>query len=910
MSYESRLKRTLLRIVPVSREELEVTEIVSGQPLSELPGVLGLTGPTTVIDLSSPSLAGVSRKYIPPRPCHAFTPLNQLAAQLGLEIYVRFYEISGIPIYFVTEPQVTDLTKRLYVYFKSKIGELGVSSRDLVKFISEEFEDLGISPKYALGDPAVKAAVYYLWRDLYGYGPLEIPMEDPDVEEVSWFHHDSPVEVVDREVGSRYPNAEFVLTNIFIPRYVDEVKKKYTMGLITRSIASRGKVGLTIARPLVETRIPDPSGFGFHRLAAHSDVTGRSYGLTIRKFPQVKLNLARLISFGSLNGLMAAYLLLQLLKRGFVMIVGGMASGKTTLLQALISALPLSYKVITVEDTPELSTPSHNWHPLYVRPAPKASELEDISFSRLVIHGLRHRGTIVTLGEARGEEFAYLIQAAASGHGAICLRPNAVVIVKVNGRSRLVELRELEGVIAQSGDLQILSYDLVRGVAVWRRLTGLYRVHAQRWVRIRTASGRVIEATPDHRLPVASGGRVVVKPAEQVAPGDELLLSPPAPLEESNRSVVVDGVYVELTRSVGRIVGGVLASGWISGRGAVLPRTPELEESAYAVARAYGATVRVTRRRIYVESRFISRVIQAAIDALASPLSLPREFAHGLADVLRPGTVVMGEPRLLHGVHYALRAVGVESAVSGVELRVLGNLLLRDPVVEVLTVEEPGEAYDVEVEDTHTFVTDNSVVSMNCTFHAHDPFSLFARITAPPINAAPESLRLITSVAYISQTKTFARGYPETVRRVVKVYELGDVQKLRAGDPGGFTVVFEWNPLTDAHSPGLRLSNGSGFIEDLLELWSRSNTLRTLGAGLYSDAEASRVLADLVAIATFLQKQAEEKVYDMKAFHSNITKFYLEMDTTSAKIWELLKSTGVHREAQRIYEEKRGEAQH
>jgi len=86
----------------------------------------------------------------------------------------------------------------------------------------------------------------------------------------------------------------------------------------------------------------------------------------------------------------------------------------------LISAMPMTYKIITIEDTPELSTPAPNWHPLYLRRAPAGSELEDVTFSRLLTHSLRHRGTIVTLGEVRGKEFSDLVQAAASGHGAAC----------------------------------------------------------------------------------------------------------------------------------------------------------------------------------------------------------------------------------------------------------------------------------------------------------------------------------------------------------------------------------------------------------------------------------------------------------------------------------------------------------
>ena len=420
-------RRLLEKVIPVSREELEATYIIHGQPYPDVMEYLLREAETrTYIDLSDPN--NPTGIYIPRRPIHAHPPLSSIAQPLGLEINVRILIVDptpphylGIPLYFVEEPRPTELTRRLYIFLRHKIGETGVTRpADIINVFRETLEGLGVDPDYALALGDVKAAIYYVYRDLAGYGPLEVPMTDELVEEVSWYRYDGPVAVVDKEIQSKMPNVEFVYTNIFIPPYVDDTLRRFLLTQAVRIAAARARTGLTTARPLAEARIPDPKGLGFHRYAAHLEMVGLSPALTIRKFPYRRMSITELIKYNTLSPLAAAYLIYQLLHRGFILIVGEMGSGKTTLLNALISSVPATRKVITIEDTPELSTPAFNWHALYVRRAPKESELEDVTFSKLVQHSLRHRGSVVTLGEVRGEEMSDLIQSAASGHGAVC----------------------------------------------------------------------------------------------------------------------------------------------------------------------------------------------------------------------------------------------------------------------------------------------------------------------------------------------------------------------------------------------------------------------------------------------------------------------------------------------------------
>lgn len=882
------VKRVLQRVVSVPREELEVAEIISGRPLSELVGVLGFGGEAVnYVELSSPAMKG-DRRYIAPRAMHLQHPLISIAEPLNLEVWVRFYEVNNIPVYFVDEPPVTDMVKKLYVYLRSRISEIGLRGGDVLKLAREVFEDLGVDPDYAFSDDEVKTAIYYVWRDLLNYGPLEIPMEDVKVEEISWYAHDGIVLVVDKDIANIYPNAEFVYTNITLPHHIDENKKLFLATQVIRAITSKARSGLTVSKPLSEARIRDPSGRGFHRLAAHLDIVSRSPGLTIRKFPPLKLSLTSLISSNTLSELEAAYLLYQLIKRGFILIVGGMASGKTTLLQALISSLPISYKVVTIEDTPELSTPAQNWHPLYVRRAPKESELENVDFSRLVIHSLRHRGTVVTLGEVRGAEMADLIQAAASGHGAICLRPSARLVVRIGGKAAVTTMRDVyRAFLENPGGVEALSIDLSTGALVWRRITNVFRTLSPSWIRIYTASGRILEMTPDHRLPVITeSGAHAIKKAWELRVGDSVIVPAKLPRTHPVKNyIIVGGVYIHLDRFLGRQYAAYL-KGRKSRRGVVVPLDSEISIPYLA---KIGVSIAAKKKSLLLGGQAL-KIFERLDDTIKmNPLSLPTEFLRGVAEGLGRGILDLDE-ELAHALHFALKTVGVDTSILGGNSLVVNGFfesgVISDPIVRIEVLEgEDEEAYDIEVDGTHTFVTDSSIVSMNCTFHAHDPESVLARITSPPINAAPESLRLITSIVHIAYTKTYARSeMGESVRRVKRIFEIYDVK----GRTPISSTVFEWDPRRDTHNPSL-FYDGKLYmnraVETLTEIWVKSKTLKILGETTYGRREPYRILSDILALAIFLRKQIEAGVFDIKRLLMNLTAFYLIMDGVANKLW-------------------------
>ena len=92
---------------------------------------------------------------------------------------------------------------------------------------------------------------------------------------------------------------------------------------------------------------------------------------------------------------------------------GGTASGKTTLLNALIALIPDDERIVAIEDTLELRIDSPNC----VRFEARGLQQGAVTIRDLVRHALRHRPDHIVVGEVRGGEAADLLQALNTGHG-------------------------------------------------------------------------------------------------------------------------------------------------------------------------------------------------------------------------------------------------------------------------------------------------------------------------------------------------------------------------------------------------------------------------------------------------------------------------------------------------------------
>lgn len=179
-----------------------------------------------------------------------------------------------------------------------------------------------------------------------------------------------------------------------------------TLRLIVERIVA--PLGLRADRtmPLVDARLPDGSRV---HIAVPPLALDGPY-LTIRKFASKPFTLDEFC-----DRPVAALLRRAVIEKKSMVISGGTGTGKTTLLNALAASVPLSERVITIEDAAELRLPGDHVVRLEARPA-NAEGVGEVTIRNLVRSALRMRPDRLIVGEVRGGEAFDMVQAMSTGH--------------------------------------------------------------------------------------------------------------------------------------------------------------------------------------------------------------------------------------------------------------------------------------------------------------------------------------------------------------------------------------------------------------------------------------------------------------------------------------------------------------
>ncbi len=236
--------------------------------------------------------------------------------------------------------------------------------------------------------------------EMFGLSRLEYLLFDPQLEEIVVNKARAPVIVYHRKYG-------WVKTNISFDSEGE-----------VANYAS--KIGRRVGRQLATlTPILDAHLIGGERVNATLypiSVSGNT--LTIRKFSAEPLTIPVLLGSNTLSYDMAAMLWQGIQFEMNLLVVGGTASGKTSMLNALLMLLPPTQRILTIEDTREIELPAYfdNWVPMVARP-PNPEGLGAVTVLDLMINSLRMRPDRIIVGEVRrAEEAQVMFEAMHTGH--------------------------------------------------------------------------------------------------------------------------------------------------------------------------------------------------------------------------------------------------------------------------------------------------------------------------------------------------------------------------------------------------------------------------------------------------------------------------------------------------------------
>ena len=181
-------------------------------------------------------------------------------------------------------------------------------------------------------------------------------------------------------------------------------------------LAQRCGKYISYANPLLDGSLPDGSRVN---ATYTTDVSSRGPTFTIRKFTKIPWTPIQLLNMNSLSPEMLAYFWILLEYKSNVLISGGTASGKTTLLNAIAFFIPPEARVVSIEDTRELNLPRENWLPSVARMSFGTDKIGEVNLYSLLKNSFRQNPNYVIVGEVRGKEASVLFQGMASGHASI-----------------------------------------------------------------------------------------------------------------------------------------------------------------------------------------------------------------------------------------------------------------------------------------------------------------------------------------------------------------------------------------------------------------------------------------------------------------------------------------------------------
>jgi len=227
------------------------------------------------------------------------------------------------------------------------------------------------------------------------YGPIQPFIDDPQVSEIMV---NGPNQIFIEKFG------EMILTDA---KYDDSRHVRFAINHI---INPTGRYVNSFS-PTVDSRLPDGSRVN----VVVPPVAQQGPTITIRKFLKDKLTIEQLINLGSLTDQMAEFLSVCVKGRLNVVVAGNTSSGKTTLLNILANYIPNDERIVTIEDSAELSLQQTHILSLEAQPIDYLGR-GGVAVRDLVRNSLRMRPDRIIVGECRGGETIDMLQAMNTGH--------------------------------------------------------------------------------------------------------------------------------------------------------------------------------------------------------------------------------------------------------------------------------------------------------------------------------------------------------------------------------------------------------------------------------------------------------------------------------------------------------------
>ena len=317
-------------------------------------------------------------------------------------------ESEPVPIYEISITNIAETTKIILEKIREEFVNQGTKTLEEdeatdVLTIQKEFKSgiLKLLKKYfpTANKNTIDMLINYLLQQNMGLGNIEILLKDSNLEEIAINNSKEPIWIYHRRHG-------WLKTNIKI---TNEMRVRHYSAIIGRDIGKE----ITVLNPLMDAHLKT----GDRVNATLSPISTKGNTITIRKFAVKPWTITDLIKENTMSYEGAALIWMAVQNELSIVISGGTASGKTSMLNAIANFFPPNQRIISIEDIKELMFPDTlHWVPLETR-LPNPEGKGGITMLDLVVNSLRMRPDRIVVGEIRRKpEAEVLFEAMHTGH--------------------------------------------------------------------------------------------------------------------------------------------------------------------------------------------------------------------------------------------------------------------------------------------------------------------------------------------------------------------------------------------------------------------------------------------------------------------------------------------------------------
>jgi len=311
-------------------------------------------------------------------------------------------------VYTVVEPQLDEKNKKIleevkeYIQEKLDINFAQVRKKEAIDYLVKFFDRSLKYFRFKITQDSREILKYYILRDFIGLEKIDAFMNDKFIEDISCDGCNIPLYVYHRD-----PKIGSVRTNVMF-------NDKEKLDSFVNKISERCGKTISVAKPLLDGTLPDGSRV---QATLGTDIARHGSNFTIRMFTDTPLTPVDIINSGTCDLKAMAYFWL-LVEHGYsILVSGGTATGKTSLLNVMSLFIKPQMKVVSIEDTAELRLSHPHWVPEIARTA--ISEEGKVDMFELLKESLRQRPDYIIVGEVRGKEAYVLFQQMAVGHAGL-----------------------------------------------------------------------------------------------------------------------------------------------------------------------------------------------------------------------------------------------------------------------------------------------------------------------------------------------------------------------------------------------------------------------------------------------------------------------------------------------------------